>query len=295
LDVAEIIENTELAPKVHRLRVVVPRLVKKAKPGQFVIVRVNEEGERVPMSIGGLDPENDVLTMVVQEVGKTSAQICDAPVGSHLTDVVGPLGEPTEIENYGHAVVVGGGIGIAPIYPIALALRAAGNKTTAIIGARSEHLLFYTDELKVGADQLLVTTDDGSYGVKGFVTNELSRLIEEDRPDWVMAIGPVPMMRAVANTTREHNIKTVVSLNPIMIDGTGMCGGCRVSVGGKTQFACVDGPDFDAHDVDFDELVQRQSQYKPYEKESYDEYRSTRKECRLEADIRSRGVGQEKA
>jgi len=279
---AKVIENIELAPKVHRLRVEVPRLVKKARAGQFVIVRPTEHGERVPMSIGGLDPETGLLTMVVQEVGKTSAEICDTPVGAELRDVVGPLGEPTEIENYGHAVVVGGGIGIAPIYPVALALRAAGNRTTAIIGARTESLLFYTDELRAGADQLIIATDDGSVGVKGFVSTALETLIAEDRPDWVMAIGPVPMMRAVANLTKQHGIPTLVSLNPIMIDGTGMCGGCRVSVGGETKFACVDGPDFDGHEVDFDELVQRQSQYKPFEKQAYEAYLTHREECNLE-------------
>jgi len=283
---AKVIENVELAPKVHRLRVEVPRLVRKAKAGQFVIVRPDDSGERVPMSIGGLDPETGLLTMVVQEVGKTSALICDTPVGGELMDVVGPLGEPTEIENYGHAVVVGGGIGIAPIYPVALALRAAGNRTTAIIGARTESLLFYTDELKSGADQLLVATDDGSVGVKGFVTTALEQLINEDRPDWVMAIGPVPMMRAVVNLTKQHNIPTIVSLNPIMIDGTGMCGGCRVSVGGETKFACVDGPDFDGHGVDFDELVARQSQYKPFEKEAYEAYQAHREECNLDKQAR---------
>jgi ferredoxin--NADP+ reductase len=290
---ARIVENIQLAPKVHRLRVDVPRLVRKAKAGQFVIVRPDEHGERVPMSIGGLDPERGLLTMVIQEVGKTSAQICDMPPGSELADVVGPLGEPTHIKNYGHAVVVGGGIGIAPIYPVALALRAAGNRTTAIIGARTESLLFYTDELKAGADRLVVATDDGSVGVKGFVSTALEQLIRDDRPDWVMAIGPVPMMRAVANLTRQHNVETVVSLNPLMIDGTGMCGGCRVSVGGETKFACVDGPDFDAHKVDFDELVQRQSQYKPFEKEAYERYLKHREECSLERKMKDlAGIGE---
>jgi ferredoxin--NADP+ reductase len=280
--VATIIENRELAPGVHRLRVDAPRLVRKARPGQFVIVRAHEQGERVPMSIGGLDTERGILTMVVQEVGKTSAQLCDMPEGSALADLVGPLGEPTHIEHYGHAVVIGGGIGIAPIYPIARALKSAGNRTTAIIGARSKNLLFYTDELTQATDRLLVTTDDGSQGIRGFVTSALEQLIHDQRPAWVMAIGPVPMMRAVAGATRVHKIPTVVSLNPIMIDGTGMCGGCRVSVGGKTQFACVDGPDFDAHEVDFDELVQRQSQYIPFEKQAYETYLRSRDTCAFE-------------
>jgi len=272
----------------------VPRLVRKAKAGQFVIVRPNEEGERVPMSIGGLDPEKGLLTMVIQEVGKTSAVLCDVPEGGELSDVVGPLGEPTEIELYGHAVVVGGGIGIAPIYPVAQALRSLGNRTTAIIGARNKDLLFYLDELSAGADRLMVATDDGSYGLKGFVTTALEQLIADDRPDWVMAIGPVPMMRAVAALTREHKIKTVVSLNPLMIDGTGMCGGCRVSVGQKTKFACVDGPDFDAHDVDFDELVLRQSQYKPFEGAAYEAYLKHREECNLERQFSTLVAGEGK-
>jgi ferredoxin--NADP+ reductase len=280
-----VVENIQLALKVHRLRVEVPRLVQKAQAGQFVIVRAGAEGERVPMSIGGLDKEHGILTMVIQEVGKTSAMLCDIPTGGEIADVVGPLGEPTEIELYGHAVVIGGGIGIAPIYPVAQALRQFGNRTTAIIGARTRDLLFYTDELGAAADRLMVATDDGSFGLKGFVTTALEQLIREDRPDWVMAIGPVPMMRAVSSLTREHKIPTVVSLNPLMIDGTGMCGGCRVSVGGKTQFACVDGPDFDAHAVDFDELVTRQSQYKPFEREAYEAYLKHREECNLESRI----------
>ena len=287
-----IIENKTLAPKVHRLQVEVPRLVQKARAGQFVIVRPNEEGERVPMSIGGLDRERGILTMVIQEVGKTSAMLCDIPTGGEIRDVVGPLGEPTEIDLFGHAVVVGGGIGIAPIYPVALALRQMGNRTTAIIGARSKDLLFYLEELGAGADRLLVTTDDGSFGMKGFVSTALAELIASDRPDWVMAIGPVPMMRAVARLTKEHGIRTVVSLNPLMIDGTGMCGGCRVSVGGKTKFACVDGPDFDAHDVDFDLLVLRQSQYKPLEHEAYEAYLKHRDECNLEAKISALTAGE---
>jgi len=278
----KVIENIQLAPKAHRLRVEVPRLVQKALAGQLVIVRADEHGERVPMSIGGLDRENGILTMVIQEVGKTSAQLCDTPAGAELADVVGPLGEPTEIKNFGHAVVVGGGIGIAPIYPVAQALKAAGNRVTAIIGARNESLLFYQEELGSACDQMIITTDDGSVGLKGFVSTALEQLIAKDKPDWVMAIGPVPMMRSVSNLTKQHGIATVVSLNPIMIDGTGMCGGCRVSVGGHTKFACVDGPDFDAHQVDFDELVQRQSQYKPFEKDAYEKYQREREECSLD-------------
>jgi len=281
----KVIENIELAPRAHRLRVEVPRLVQKALAGQFVIVRADENGERVPMSIGGLDRERGLLTMVIQEVGKTSAQLCDTPAGAELADVVGPLGEPTEIKLLGHTVVVGGGIGIAPIYPVAQALKAAGNRVTAIIGARNESLLFYREELGSASDRLMVTTDDGSEGLKGFVSTALQQLIETDKPDWIMAIGPVPMMRSVANLTKQHGIPTVVSLNPIMIDGTGMCGGCRVSVGGHTRFACVDGPDFDAHQVDFDELVQRQAQYKPFEKEAYERYLEHREECSLEIAI----------
>jgi len=241
--------------------------VAKAKAGQFVIIRVNEHGERVPMSIAGLDKKNGVLTIIYQVVGKTSALMTTVPAGGQLSDCVGPLGVPSHIENWGTACLVGGGIGIAPIYPIAQAYKEAGNKLITIIGARSKDILFYEDEHRAIADELYVCTDDGTYGHHGFVSDVLKKLLDNGvKIGMIMAIGPLPMMRVVSNLTKKYNVPTWVSLNPLMVDGTGMCGGCRVSVGGETKFACVDGPDFDGHKVDFDLLNKRLLAYKEQEK-----------------------------
>lgn len=281
----KILAKKELCEKIHQFKIEAPHLVKKAKAGQFVILKENEAGERVPMSIGGLDKENGVLTVVIQEVGKTSASMNRMKVGDSFSDVVGPLGIPTHIEKFGNAVCIGGGVGIPPIYPIAQTLKAAGNHVTTIIGARTKGLLIYQDELSEASDQLLISTDDGSFGTHGFVTTILQKMIDDgEKIDFVMAIGPVPMMKAVVNTTREPKIKTFVSLNPIMVDGTGMCGACRVTVGGKTQFACVDGPDFDGHEVDFDEMTKRLKMYVKYEKKSYDKFLED-EHCRLKKQI----------
>lgn len=269
----KIIEKKELCEKVHRFRIDAPRLVQKAKAGQFVILRKDDRGERIPMSIGGLDRQNGILTVVIQEVGKTSAAMNCMKVGDYFADVVGPLGLPTHIEKFGHCVCIGGGVGIPPIYPIAQALKEAGNKVTTIIGARNRNLLIFEDELAEASDQLLISTDDGSFGTHGFVTTILQNmLVGGQKVDMVIAIGPVPMMKAVVNTTREPKIKTFVSLNPIMVDGTGMCGACRVTVGGKTRFACVDGPDFDGHEVDFEEMTKRLQMYKRFEKVAYEKF-----------------------
>jgi NAD(P)H-flavin reductase len=269
----KILEKTELCEKVHRFRIEAPRLVAKAKAGQFVILRKDEQGERIPMSIGGLDKDNGILTVVIQEVGKTSASMNRMKKGDCFADVVGPLGLPSHVEKFGHCVCIGGGVGIPPIYPIAQALKEAGNKVTSIIGARSKNLLIFEEELTEASDQLLISTDDGSFGTHGFVTTVLEKMIADgEKIDMVISIGPVPMMKAVVNTTREHKIKTFVSLNPIMVDGTGMCGACRVTVGGKTRFACVDGPDFDGHEVDFDEMTKRLKMYTRYEKVAYDKF-----------------------
>ena len=269
----KIVEKKELCEKIHQFKIEAPRLVQKAKAGQFVILRKDEKGERVPMSIGGLDRENGILTVVIQEVGKTSAAMNRMKTGDSFADVVGPLGNPTPIDKHGHCVLLGGGVGIPPIYPIAQAFRAAGNKVTTIIGARTKDLLIFQKELEEASDRLLISTDDGSYGTHGFVTTVLQNLMNDgERIDFVMAIGPVPMMRAVVETTREPKIKTMVSLNPIMVDGTGMCGACRVTVGGKTRFACVDGPDFDGHEVDFDEMTKRLKMYVKYEQIAYKKF-----------------------
>jgi len=237
------------------------------------------------MSIGGLDKENGILTVVIQEVGKTSASMNRMKVGDSFSDVVGPLGVPTHIEKFGNCICIGGGVGIPPIYPIAQALKEAGNHVTTIIGARTKELLIYEKELSEASDELLISTDDGSYGTHGFVTTVLQKLLDDGKEvNFVMAIGPVPMMKAVVNTTRKPKIKTFVSLNPIMVDGTGMCGACRVTVGGRTRFACVDGPDFDGHEVDFDEMTKRLKMYVRYEKRAYDKFLDNEK-CRLKKQV----------
>ncbi len=281
----KILAKKELCEKVHKFRIEAPHLVEKAKAGQFVILRENETGERVPMSIGGLDKENGILTVVIQEVGKTSASMNRMKVGDSFSDVVGPLGVPTHIEKFGNCICIGGGVGIPPIYPIAQALKEAGNHVTTIIGARTKELLIYEKELSEASDELLISTDDGSYGTHGFVTTVLQKLLDDGKEvNFVMAIGPVPMMKAVVNTTRKPKIKTFVSLNPIMVDGTGMCGACRVTVGGRTRFACVDGPDFDGHEVDFDEMTKRLKMYVRYEKRAYDKFLDNEK-CRLKKQV----------
>jgi NAD(P)H-flavin reductase len=277
--VFKIIEKEELCPQVFRFRIEVPKVVAKARAGQFVILREHEQGERVPMSIGGLDKKNGILTVVIQEVGKTSASMNRMKAGDYFADVVGPLGIPSHVEKFGRSVLIGGGVGIPPIYPIALALKEAGNKVETIIGARTKDLLIYEDELAEASDILHVATDDGSYGTHGFVTSVLEKLMEDGTPiDYIMAIGPVPMMKAIAAATRPKKIKTWCSLNPIMVDGTGMCGACRVTVDGKTKFACVDGPEFDAHLVDFDQMTSRLKMYQKWEKIAYDRYLKDKKE-----------------
>ncbi|MEE8577409.1 MAG: sulfide/dihydroorotate dehydrogenase-like FAD/NAD-binding protein [candidate division Zixibacteria bacterium] len=263
----KVIDNIQVGPVTWHMKVEVPRLVAKAKAGQFVILRVNDAGERVPMSIAGLDHKNGLLSIIYQVVGKTSALMTAIPAGGELADCVGPLGVPSHVEKWGTAVVVGGGIGIAPVYPIAQAYKAAGNKVISIIGARSEGLLFYEEEHKSVSDELFVCTDDGSKGHHGYVSDVLIKLLDEDRKiGMIMAIGPVPMMKVVAKVTEGSDVPTWVSLNPLMVDGTGMCGGCRVTVSGKTKFACVDGPDFDGHGVDFDLLSKRLRSYQEIER-----------------------------
>jgi ferredoxin--NADP+ reductase len=270
----EIVFRKELCPKITLFRVKTPELVNRAKAGQFVILRAKDNSERIPMSIGGLDRENGLLTIVVMEVGKSTAEIVRLSEGDVFKDVVGPLGEPTHVKNFGGTcVVVGGGVGIPPILPIAEALKAEGNKVVGIIGARTKDLLMFEDELGRVCDELIITTDDGSKGIKGFVTHALEKLIADGEDvKFVMSVGPVIMMKNVARTTEPHSIPTWVSLNPIMVDGTGMCGGCRVSVDGKSKFACVDGPDFDGHLVDFDELMKRQAMYVIQERRAYEDY-----------------------
>jgi ferredoxin--NADP+ reductase len=270
----EIVYKRDLCPKTTLFRIMTPELARTAKAGQFVILRAYEDSERIPMSIGGLDAEEGILTVVVMEVGKSTAEIVRMETGERFLDVVGPLGLPTHVENFGGvSVVIGGGVGIPPIYPIAQALKDHGNEVIGVIGARNEGLLIFEDELGAVCDRMVITTDDGSKGMRGFVTHALQQLIDEGQKiEFVMAVGPVIMMKNVAKVTEPHGIRTWVSLNPIMVDGTGMCGCCRVTVGGETKFACVDGPDFDAHKVDFDELMKRQSTYLVQEKTAYEDY-----------------------
>jgi len=262
-----------LAPGIKRFILQAPRIARRHKPGQFVIVRVYEEGERIPLTIERADPERDTISIVVQSVGKTTHLLNSLETGDSILDVVGPLGKPSEIAKYGTVVIMGGGVGTAMAYPTAAALKQAGNRVIAIVGARSKELVILEREMGEVSDVLLVTTDDGSYADKGFVTDKLRQLIRNGtRIDLVLAVGPIPMMKAVAQMTRPERIRTVVSLNPIMIDGTGMCGGCRVLIDGKSEFACVDGPEFDAQRVNFEVLVQRNAMYRAAEKRSLDDY-----------------------
>ena len=268
------IEHAEfLAPGIKRFVIEAPRIARKQKPGQFVILRLYEQGERIPITIEHSDPERGTIRIVVQSAGKTTNLLNSLNTGDSILDVVGPLGKPSEIQKFGTVVVMGGGVGTAMTYPTAAALKRAGNRVISIVGARNKELVILERELREVSDSLMITTDDGSYADKGFVTDKLRQLIENGtRIDLVLAIGPIPMMRAVAEMTRKERIRTIVSLNPIMIDGTGMCGGCRVLIDGKSEFACVDGPEFDAHRVDFAVLVQRNSMYRAAEQKSMEEF-----------------------
>ncbi len=269
------IVNAEfIAPGIKRFTIEAPRIARKQRPGQFVIVRIRENGERIPLTIERSDPERGTVNIVVQSIGKTTHLLNSLETGDSIMDIVGPLGKPSEIACYGTVVTIGGGVGTAMAYPTAAAMKRAGNRVISILGGRNKDLVILEDEMRGVSDTVFVTTDDGSYADKGLVTDKLRQLIENGtRIDLVLAVGPIPMMRAVAEMTRKEQIRTMVSLNPIMIDGTGMCGGCRVLVEGKSEFACVDGPEFDAHRVDFAVLVQRNAMYRDAEKRSMDQYR----------------------
>ena len=263
----KIVKKEVLSTGIKLIVIEATEIARKAKPGQFLVIRTDEKGERIPMTIADFDAEGGTLTIVFQEVGFTTDKLGRLKPGDTLLDVVGPLGKPTRIEKFGVVVCIGGGVGIAPVYPIARQLKNAGNKVLSIIGARSHEFLFWEERMRSISDKTYVCTDDGSYGRKGFVTGQLKVILEESkRIDLVIAIGPVVMMKAVSLLTKPHGIKTIVSLNPIMVDATGMCGSCRVTVGGKTKFACVDGPEFDGHQVNFDELLLRQQIYLEEEK-----------------------------
>jgi ferredoxin--NADP+ reductase len=263
-----IVERQQLSPNVMRMEVQAPRIAKAYRPGQFAILRLDEKGERIPLTIADADSGKGHITFIVQEIGYSTKRLCALKVGDSIRDVAGPLGKPTDLEKFGHVVLVGGGVGTAVIYPQAVGLKKLGNYVTAIIGGRTKELVILEEPLRAICDQVLPCTDDGSYGKKGFVTTALQELIDKADPkvDAVITAGPVMMMKAISDLTRPFGIKTIVSLNPIMVDGTGMCGGCRVSVGGQTLFACVDGPEFDGHQVDFKELADRLTTYRPSEK-----------------------------
>ncbi|NWF89756.1 MAG: sulfide/dihydroorotate dehydrogenase-like FAD/NAD-binding protein [Ignavibacteriaceae bacterium] len=268
----KIISAKFIAPNVKQFEILSPKIAQRRKPGQFVIIRIDDSGERVPLTIADSNTDTGTITIIAQGVGKTTLELNALEAGDNILDVVGPLGKPSEIENFGTAVSIGGGVGTAIAYPTAVALKEAGNHTISIIGGRSKDFVILEDEMRKVCDEVYVTTDDGSYGKKGFVTDQLNELIAQRKIDFVLAIGPIPMMKAVAEVTRDKNIKTVVSLNPIMIDGTGMCGGCRATVDNKTVFVCVDGPEFDAHKVDFKTLDRRNRTYLMDEKISREKY-----------------------
>ncbi len=257
----EILEKKILSETVKLMKIKAPLVAKKAQPGQFIILRIDEKGERIPLTIADFDRKNGTITIIFLEVGKTTKQLGKLNVGDSLENFVGPLGMPSEVKKYGTVVCVGGGVGIAPLYPIVKALKETGNYVISILGAKTENLLLLEKEISSFSDEFYIATDDGSKGQKGFVSDVLQQVINKHKVDMVMAIGPIIMMKVVSTLTKKYNIKTLVSLNPIMIDGTGMCGGCRVSVDGKTKFACVDGPEFDGHKVDYENLMLRNRRF----------------------------------
>lgn len=267
----KILQKKNLNPTVSLMEIEAPAIAKKAEPGQFIILRADENGERIPLTIADYDREKGSVTIIFQIVGGTTQQLDSMKAGESLHDFVGPLGVPTHTEGLKKVAVVGGGVGCAIAYPIAKKLHAAGCEVHSIVGFRTKDLVILEDDFKAVSDKLCMMTDDGSYGTKGLVTNALEELIVAgEKYDQVITIGPLIMMKFVCQLTKKYNVKTVVSMNPIMIDGTGMCGGCRLTVGGKTKFACVDGPDFDGHEVDFDEAMMRGSMYKEFERHAYE-------------------------
>ena len=268
-----------LGPGLTRLDIEAPELARAAQPGQFLMLRINEQGERIPLTLAEWQPEAGLVSIIFLAIGKSTLQLSRLKQGDAILDVAGPLGLHMEIEKVGAVVCVGGGVGVPALYPKARAMKQIGNRVISILGARTAELLVLADEMAATSDELRVTTDDGSRGRKGLVSEELKDLLDSpDKIDLVLAVGPIPMMAAVAETTRPYGVRTLVSLNPVMVDGTGMCGGCRVTVGGETKFACVDGPVFDAHQVDFKELSQRQKRFADFERRAKERYEHV---CRL--------------
>ena len=262
----KILKKTYFSEKVVQMVVEAPLIAKSRKPGNFVIVRVGEKGERMPLTISDADPVKGTITLVIQKMGVSSTKLCNLEEGEYITDLVGPLGKATHIEKVGTVLACGGGVGVAPLLPIVEAFHKAGNRVIVVLAARTKELVILEEQMRANSDEVIVMTDDGSYGTKGLVTNGVESVINREKVDLCVTIGPAVMMKFVSALTKKYEIPTVASLNTIMVDGTGMCGACRITVGGKTKFVCVDGPEFDAHQVDFDEMLMRLGAYKDIEK-----------------------------
>ena len=270
-----ILEKEVFSKNVVKLVLKAPEIARTRKPGHFVIIKIGEKGERIPLTIASADSKKGTITLVVQKVGVTSAKLCNLEAGDEITDVVGPLGEATHIEKVGTVLCAGGGVGVAPLLPIVEGFKRAGNRVVTVLAARSKDLIILEDQMRKFSDEVIIMTDDGTYGKKGLVTAGMEEVIEREKVNLSVVIGPAIMMKFAAMTTKKYNIKTYASLNTIMVDGTGMCGACRVSVGGRTKFVCVDGPEFDAHQVDFDEMLARLGAYKDQEMEAYENFMKT--------------------
>lgn len=268
----KIVDKEYFSDLVVKLVVEAPYIAKSRKAGHFVIVRVGERGERIPLTIAEADLEKGTITIIVQKVGVSSIKLCNLEVGEHIHDIVGPLGNPTHIEKVGTVLASGGGVGVAPLLPIVEAYKNAGNKVISVLAARQKDLIILEDQIRQHSDEVVIMTDDGSYGKKGLVTDGMEEVIKREKIDEVVTVGPAIMMKYVALLTKKYKLPTIASLNTIMVDGTGMCGACRVSVGGKTRFVCVDGPEFNAHEVDFDEMLMRLNSYRDEENIAYDRY-----------------------
>ncbi len=282
----KIVQTAKLAPQIHEMVVNAPYISRHAKAGNFVVLRIHERGERIPLTIADSDTDSGTITLLFQRIGKTTEELSTLKKGKGIRDITGPLGHATPIRRYGHCVLVGGGIGSATLFPILKELKIKRNRTTVILGARTKNLLVWEDKFRENSNNLILMTDDGSSGRKGLVTAALKEVIEKEKVGIVLTVGPVRMMQAVSELTRPHGLKTLVSLNPVMLEGTGMCGACRVTISGKTKFACIDGPEFDGHDVDFEEISQRLNFYKDEEKESLNIFKD--KKCK--GKCKSRGV-----
>jgi len=267
-----IVEKEYFSESVVKLVVEAPAIARSRKAGHFVIAKTGKTGERIPLTIAEADVERGTITLIIQQVGVTSAKLCSLEAGASITDVVGPLGKPTHIENVGTVLASGGGVGVAPLLPIVEAFKDAGNRVITVLAARTKNLIILEEQMRKHSDEVVIMTDDGTYGEKGLVTQGMEMVLQREKVDLAVTVGPAIMMKYVSMLTAEHGIPTVASLNTLMVDGTGMCGACRVSVGGKTRFVCVDGPEFDAHQVDFDEMLLRLESYKPSEADAYENY-----------------------